>query len=149
MSKVETASGPPNAYGQWVTMYTKNSGTVDMRIEALYLTWGKLYANGDKDKELSTTQFNGHIIHPGEEVQINACGRENASSGTTGHFDLIDCTNERRIRQFYWDCPWGSSTNTWTVSDSNENWMVETKGANLDGGALGTIYTDCLNKATH
>ncbi len=123
-----------------------SSGRTDLCCT--HRTTGDTFA-GDKDKELYPSQFNGHIIHPGEELQMNACGREHASSGTTGTFDLIDCTDEKVIRHFYWDCPWGSSTNTWTISESNEKWMVETKGANLDGGALGTIYTECLNKSTY
>ncbi|TFK80440.1 pleurotolysin A [Polyporus arcularius HHB13444] len=149
MSFYDYLTERPTPYSHWVTMFTKNSGTVDIRLQALYLTDGKLFANGDKGKEFSTTQFNGYILHPGDEVQINACGREDSASGTTGWFDLIDCTNERRIRQFHWDCPWGSSTNTWTITDPNETWMVETKGANFVDGALGSIFIECLNKATH
>ncbi|OYY23501.1 MAG: hypothetical protein B7Y65_03535 [Azorhizobium sp. 35-67-15] len=43
-----------------------------------------------------------------------ARGRENASSGTEGSFDLYD--GEMNIGNYYWDCPWGRKTNTstWT-----------------------------------
>ncbi len=103
---------------------------------------------GDKDKEIDPSAVNNYVIQPGESLQINACGRESSPSGTTGDFDLVDTTaGGKVIRHFYWDCPWGSSTNTWTISASNSGWMVESEGANLSGGALGSITCEFLNKA--
>ncbi|KAI3611924.1 aegerolysin family protein [Moniliophthora roreri] len=49
-------------------------------------------------------------------------------------------------RHCYWPCPWGSKTNTRTVSGSNTKWMVEHHGTNLDSGALETITIDALNE---
>ncbi|KAI0714080.1 pleurotolysin A [Cerioporus squamosus] len=145
MSSADSNTKDPKAYGQWVTMYIKNSGSKDMKIMNLDVSWGKLFADGER---LPTSTYEGYVIHPGEELQMNACGRESSPSGTTGDFDVVDVpAGDKVIRHFYWDCPWGSSTNTWTISGSNSNWMVESKGANLSGGALGTIYTEGINKS--
>ena len=104
----------------------------------------------NKDKELPVSDFEGKVIHPGESLQLNACGRSDASSGTTGDFDLVDpASGDKVIRHFYWDCPWGSKTNTWTVKGSNSKFIVESTGANLDSGALGTITVEVLNKPGH
>ncbi|KAI0714081.1 Aegerolysin aa-Pri1 [Cerioporus squamosus] len=147
MSETNDAPRPPHAYGQWVTMYLKNSGSKDIKVVNLSHSWGKMYADGNKDQELSVDTFNGHVIAPGGELQMNACGRQNASSGTRGDFDVVDVTaGDMIIRHFHWDCPWGSHANQWTVSQNNSNWMVESKGANYYGGALGTVFVEFLNK---
>ncbi|RPD54664.1 Aegerolysin aa-Pri1 [Lentinus tigrinus ALCF2SS1-6] len=147
MSEANATTGPPRAYAQWVTMVLKNSGSQDIKVKNMNVSWGKLYADGNKDNEISPSTYNDYVVHPGEEVRINGCGRENASSGTTGEFDVLDPTASNKvIRHFYWDCPWGSKANTWTVSNINSKWMVESSGANLDSGALGTITVEFLNK---
>ena len=102
---------------------------------------------GNKDKELSPSTYNNYVIHAGEQLQLNACGRENSPSGTTGDFDVVDVVaGGKKIRHFYWDCPWGSKQNTWTISESNSKWIVESTGANLDSGALGTITVEFFDK---
>ena len=102
---------------------------------------------GNKDKEISPSTYENYIIHPGEKLQINACGRENSPSGTTGEFDVVDpLEGDKVIRHFYWDCPWGSSVNTWTIGQSNPKWIVESGGVNLLGGALGTITVEIYKK---
>ncbi|KAK7023384.1 Ostreolysin A6 [Paramarasmius palmivorus] len=137
----------PNDYAQWVIINIKNVGTANVKIKNLDVSWGKLHANDDKDKEVSKDVFEGRVITADETLRMNACGRKSSPSGTTGDFDLCDVDDgDRVIRHFYWDCPWGSSKNTWTVSGSNSKWMVEYSGANLDGGALGTITVDVMKK---
>ena len=105
------------------------------------------YDTGNKDKEISVSTYQNSVIHPGEQLRLNACGRSDSPSGTTGDFDVVDVVaGGKKIRHFYWDCPWGSPTNTWTISESNSKWMVESSGANLVNGALGTITVEFLNK---
>ena len=71
---------------------------------------------------------------------INACGDANSPSGTAGRYDVVDpVEGDKLIRNFYWDCPWGSSTMTWTVGGSNPKWVVEAQGNNPDLGTLGPI----------
>ncbi len=47
MSEVETASGPPRAYAQWVTIKLNNSGSKAVKLTNLDVSWGKLYADGE------------------------------------------------------------------------------------------------------
>ena len=102
---------------------------------------------GNKDQEVGTNTYEGQTIAPYEWLEFSSCGRSDASSGTEGNFDLVDpSASDKQIRHFYWDCPWGSKTNTWSVSGSNSKFMIEHYGANIDGGALGTITVDVLNK---
>ena len=116
------------------------------------IKWGKLYADGqlchptmqdaaltyifaagDKDHELSTDDFNNKVIAAGDVLELNACGREDAASGTTGSFDLVDPDNANKlVRSFYWDCPWGSKTNTWTVTGRIPGPELRWRGAGDD-----------------
>ncbi|TFK88492.1 pleurotolysin A [Polyporus arcularius HHB13444] len=138
----------PHGYDQWVIIKFKNSGSKAVKLTNLDVSWGKLHVENDKDKEVDPSTVNNSVIEPGDTLQINACGRHTSPSGTTGDLDLVDTTaGDKKIRHFYWDCPWASSKNTWTVSGSNEGWMVESDGANLEDGALGTITVEFLNKA--
>ncbi|KAK7018024.1 Ostreolysin A6 [Paramarasmius palmivorus] len=137
----------PRGYPQWVIIVIHNVGNTGVRLKNLDVSWGKLHADGNKDKEVNKDAYEEQVIGPDEKLQINACGRESSPSGTTGDFDLCDVDEDDRvIRHFYWDCPWGGSKNTWTVSGSNSQWMVEHSGANLEGGALGTITVDVLKR---
>nr|AGA84054.1 umbellolysis [Polyporus umbellatus] len=141
------AAKDPRAYAQWVSIVIKNIGNADIKLKNLDVSWGKLYADGNKDKELPASDYEGKTIEPGTQLQLNACGRENSPSGTTGQFNLVDpSANDQVIRSFYWDCPWGSSRNEWIVSGSNSSFIVESTGGNLDGGALGNITVDVLKK---
>ncbi|KAI0689925.1 pleurotolysin A [Cytidiella melzeri] len=140
-------TGDPRAYAQWVIVVLVNIGNTDMKLDNLRVEWGKLHENGNKDVEENPDKYNGSVIKPGSSLQFSACGRANSPSGTTGRFSLFDTRDNSEIRSFYWDCPWGSSTNTWQVQGSNTRWMVESHGANLVSGALGTITVQVLNRA--
>ena len=106
-----------------------------------------MFVLGNKDNEVGTGYYSNTIINPYGSMELSACGKADASSGTEGHFDLVDTSdNNKIIRSFYWDCPWGSKTNQWVVSQSNSKWEVYSKGANLYGGALGNITVDVINK---
>ncbi|KAK7038991.1 Aegerolysin Aa-Pri1 [Paramarasmius palmivorus] len=148
-SEVVDAVDDPRAYAQWVVIIIDNVGFGRVKLKNLSISWGKLYADNNKNKEVYPSQYEGQIIGPDGTLQLNACGRSNASSGTTGQFNLCDADDgDRVIRHFKWDCPWGKKRNIWEVSGSNSKWLVEHKGANLDSGALGTIYVDVLKKGT-
>ena len=104
--------------------------------------------SGNKDNEVDPSYYNNRVINPYGSMELDACGRSDAASGTEGHFDLVDTSdNNKVIRSFYWDCPWGSKTNQWVISQANSKWDVYSKGANLDSGALGTITVDVINKS--
>jgi len=97
-----------------------------------------LYHVDDKDDEIPASDIEGKVILAGESYRVNSCGRANASSGTEGSFDLVD-QNGTAIRDLYWNCPWGKKTNVWRVTGGNVKWLLESNGANLNSGALGTI----------
>ncbi|KAF9497705.1 erylysin A [Pleurotus eryngii] len=133
------------AYAQWVIILIHNVGQQNVKIKNLNASWGKLYADGDKDTEVPASKYEGMVIAPDDQVQINACGREDAAEGTTGTFDLVDPNDsDKQVRHFAWDCPWGTKANSWVVGGSNSKWMIEYTGQNLDSGALGTITVNTL-----
>lgn len=70
---------------------------------------------GNKDAEIAVKDIENTKILPGKQFRMNSCGRENASSGTEGDFDIYEVAADK-VRHFYWECPWGSKTNTWTIS---------------------------------
>lgn len=76
----------------------------------------------DKDTEVDISAIEGAKIAPGEQFRFNACGRSDTSSGTEGIFEVYeDGSGGKKVRHFYWDCPWGSKKNTWTVSGTLAN----------------------------
>jgi Aegerolysin len=69
----------------------------------------------NKDEEIPISDIEDKKIDGGKEFRINSCGRENAPSGTEGNFDIYEDGGDE-VRHFYWDCPWGGKTNTWTIT---------------------------------
>lgn len=118
-----------------------------LKIKNLDLDWGKFYKDGDKSKEIPASDIDNHVIEPNTTYEIYSCGRADASSGTEGDFDLYDVTegdtkDSPQVANYYWDCPWGSKTNTSTYSPNKAYEDVYTGGAtggNFDSGALGDI----------
>ncbi|KAF4577129.1 aegerolysin family protein [Pleurotus pulmonarius] len=137
------------ADARFVIIVLNNVGSKDVKIKNLTRTWGKLHADGDQDAEVGLNEYEGVIVKPNTKVQINACARHNAPKGTTGSFDLVDpADGDGLIRSFYWNCAGENPTNTWDVTGSNSQWVIESTGQNLDGGALGTIAVDIMEKGT-
>ncbi|EEB93043.1 hypothetical protein MPER_08358, partial [Moniliophthora perniciosa FA553] len=103
------------AYAQWVVIVLHNVGNSPMKVKNISVSWGKFHADNDKDKEIGADAYEGKVIEPDEKLQINSCGRSDSASGTEGSFDLVDVNDgNKAIRHFYWSCPWGSKSNTWT-----------------------------------
>ena len=117
-------------------------------VIALVLTLLSPLHIGDTGKNLSTDDFQNRIIRSKDALKLNACGKDFSPSGTTGTFTLVDPSdNDRVIRKFEWDCPFGSSENTWKMTDdSNPNFIVECKGGSFLHGALGDITVEVINK---
>lgn len=115
-------------------------------LARLYITHISHF-EGDKDNAMSPDDYNGRIIEGGDSLRFNTCGRAFSPTGTEGRFSLVDPEdNSKVIRTFHWDCPWGSRSNKFEVNDLNNKWMVEASGANLEGGALGTVTVEVLKK---
>lgn len=154
------------AYAQWVSIEVVNYGPLPIQVKGVYTLWGKLYINGqperhspsvlrvltylaystgDKDAEVRPSHFENRIINPNGSLTIAACGRAHSPSGTEGGFNLVNPNgNDAIIRSIYWDCPWGSKTNTWRVTGSLSGWEVFDRGANLNSGALGNITVETV-----
>lgn len=133
------------AYGQWVS-YNISADNVDLTIQNASTNWGKFYAYDNKDKELTPDQINGTKIPSGTQLNniVSSCGRSDAASGTQGQFDLLD--GSTKVATLNWDCPWGSSTNSWSLSGQNMNYMVAITGGNQSSGAIGTLTCEVFKK---
>ncbi|MCA2507352.1 MAG: aegerolysin family protein [Microcystis sp. M54BS1] len=136
------------AYAQWVTI-TIYATNFDVTLVNVAHSWGKFYdsdkigyAGGNKDNEYQPSAIEGKVIKANSSFSINACGREDAASGTEGSFELYD--GNTQVGTYSWDCPWGSKTNSSTWSSSGpqpplNKYVTSQTGANLDSGALGTV----------
>ena len=126
------------AYAQWVS-YTITCQNFDAQIKNAKLEWGKFYQWDDKDDEISASEINKIELNQGTYYNnvISSCGRENATSGTEGSFDMYN--GDTRVATFYWDCPWGSKTNYWEVKNLNEDYYYRPGGGSKDSGAIGTL----------
>ncbi|KAF4415276.1 Aegerolysin family protein [Fusarium austroafricanum] len=128
------------AYAQWVYILLKIQGSVGstpVTLWNVHLDTGKFYQYDNKDEEVSRDTVQNISISSGNSVGIASCGRSDSPSGTEGSFELW--VGNTKICKIYWDCPWGSKRNTFTVSEVNDEYLVEASGANIDSGALGNV----------
>lgn len=99
---------------------------------------GKFYKWDNKDNEISSGEVDKlQSNDPGSDMSVASCGRSDSASGTEGSFDVYEGTT--RICNIYWSCPWGAKSNIFTVGDVNESYIVQSTGANLESGAIGTV----------
>ncbi|CAJ0552499.1 Ff.00g005770.m01.CDS01 [Fusarium sp. VM40] len=126
------------AYAQWVYILIQAKlASGEISVKNVNLNWGKFFKYNNKDDEISTDEIKKIVIATNKSAGIASCGRSDASSGTEGSLDLYD--GDVKICHIYWSCPWGSKTNTFTVNDVDDNYIVQQTGANLDSGALGNV----------
>ncbi|WP_083339094.1 aegerolysin family protein [Chromobacterium sphagni] len=136
------------AYAQWVAI-TIVPDNYTVTIKNVAHSWGKFYAEGNKDEEIPASQIEGQVITEDDTYTIYACGRENASSGTEGSFDIYD--GSTKVGTYTWDCPWGSKENSSNFSPAGaqppyNRYITEPSGANLDSGALGNVTLETMKK---
>jgi len=132
------------AYSQWVTI-SIHAINYDVTLKNVAHSWGKFYdskqignAGGNKDNEYEPSAIEGKVIKIGTIFSINACGRENASSGTEGTLELYD--GNIQVGTYSWGCPWsGSNSSVWSPSIHFNDYMTSQTGANLHDGALGVV----------
>ncbi|KAE8329922.1 Aegerolysin family protein [Aspergillus sergii] len=137
----------PRAYAQWATIKMINDFNSDdnaITIKNVKVNWGKIYVDGNKDKEIPASQVNGKEIIPGTSHLFETCGRSDAASGTEGTLELWDKT--QRICKLYWDCPWGSKVNKFEVQEKHKTYRVEVGPWNSYGGALGNVDVEISRK---
>lgn len=131
------------AYAQWIKMDI-HPEKCDVTIKNAALKWGKFHQPEDKNKEISIDDINGTIISAGGHAVIASSGREDASSGTEGSIDLYD--GNVKIGTYIWDCPWGSKNNISEWHRESKAYSVDISGANLYGGAIGTVTIEVYKK---
>ena len=126
------------AYAQWVTI-TIEPANFAVTIKNVGHSWGKFYANGDKDDEIPPSAIEGTVVKAKGSYEISACGRQDSASGTEGFFDLYD--GETKIGTYTWDCPWGRPTNssTWMPARPPNQYVTQQSGAHINGGPLGNV----------
>ncbi|KAK3361543.1 pleurotolysin A [Lasiosphaeria ovina] len=134
------------AYSQWIYMIINNlSKSGDLKFKNLSTKWGKLYQWDNKDQELSSADVTKQVAGPLGKIEIASCGRSGASSGTEGNYDIYN--GDTRVCHIYWDCPWGKKANTFTVSNVNDNFVVQATGQNPSSGASGTVTIKVVSLA--
>ncbi|KAL4878033.1 aegerolysin type hemolysin [Aspergillus karnatakaensis] len=138
----------PEAYDQWVQINISNFAKDTLDIEDSKLEWGKFYKNGDKDKEITPQQLDGTVIKDNAHASVYSCGREDAASGTQGSLDLYDQRSQEKVCTIHWDCPWGSSTNTFGINNIAEDYSVVHGPYHKSGGALGVVKVS-VNDSIH
>ncbi|KAF8469926.1 Aegerolysin family protein [Kalaharituber pfeilii] len=138
----------PNAYAQWAVIHVINKCKRDsIVIKDVTLRWGKFHEPGNKDAEIKAGSIENTVVDPGKEYWIYTCGRKDAASGTEGYFRLYVNNSKTKICSFDWDCPWGSKTNSYRVSEGGDDYPTTATGGNLDSGALGDVYVTVYKSA--
>ncbi len=126
-------------YNQWVSFIISNCTNNKIIIDNANLEFGKWYRDGNKDFNLEPKDINHTVIYPGETIRINCCGRILAITGCEGSFDLVE-DDGTVIRHIYFNCPSFNVTNMLSIAIGRSNkYIVEHKGANFYGGALGNV----------
>ncbi|HAS46820.1 MAG TPA: aegerolysin [Microscillaceae bacterium] len=124
------------AYAQWMSISLEVIGAT-LKVQNATHSWGKFYQCGDKDQEIDPSDIDKLTVEPNKTTEICACGRENASAGTTGSFDLYE--GDVKVGTYSWDCPWGSKTNKSSWQPSSNDFIGQLTGGSLDSGALGSV----------
>ncbi|KYK58703.1 Aegerolysin [Drechmeria coniospora] len=130
------------AYAQWIIVTIVNAikPGKDIKVKNAELNWGKFWEGHDKDNEISATGVNSIVVAPGTIEMVKSCGRSDASSGTEGRFDLYD-SNDKKICQVSWDCPWGSKSNSFDVHvDDSATYHVMNSSYIARSGAIGAVH---------
>ncbi len=132
------------AYAQWVSIHIENLNVQgELTIKNVSLDWGKFY-KGSKDNEISTEEVEKLKIGQRQYETINACGREHSASGTEGSLDVY--FGSTKVGRYYWDCPWGSKSNTSNWTTSSKDFIVDFSPGNLDSGAIGSASIEVFKK---
>jgi hypothetical protein len=53
---------------------------------------------------------------------------------------------DAKICTIYWDCPWGSKTNSFVSRDVNKAYVVGVGPWNSYGGAIGNVTVEVIRK---
>ncbi|KAG0043660.1 hypothetical protein BGZ83_011150 [Gryganskiella cystojenkinii] len=125
-------------YSQWVSFNIMNNAPKELVVKNASITSGsqpKWFRYNNKDNETAAPDGT-KIPTEKENHTIGSCGRSDAASGTTGSFDLYE--GDTKVTTISWDCPGASSTNSWTTSGTDNDYVVNIEGGDKRG-AIGTL----------
>lgn len=126
------------AYAQWIQIHiwAENCSLI---VHNASLEWGKFYRRGCKDDELGANDINRITIKSGSSAYVCSCGRENASSGTVGSFDIVEDSDEKTlITHVRWECPW-SGNNSRSHEKDNQGYGITMIGGESKDHAIGDV----------
>ncbi|ADB42080.1 aegerolysin family protein [Spirosoma linguale] len=131
------------AYSEWVEIriYSEN---MEIKIKNIKLNWGKFYEGPNQDIEITAPVLSDAVIKSGEKYTVWSCGRDGASSGTEGSFELYD--GDTQVARFGWICPWSGANSCSLIPGEQENKLYKTarQWSGLTSGPLGTITLSCV-----
>jgi hypothetical protein len=128
------------AYGQRVAYHITPIG-YSIVIQNAQCEWGRFYAwpDQDNDAEPDGQQIANGTPTPGV---VAATGRESASSGTQGSFEIADLETGTVVGTFTWNCPYTGS-NSWSYEPSTDpaasQYVTQATGGSLTG-PIGDIW---------
>ncbi|CAF1573660.1 unnamed protein product, partial [Didymodactylos carnosus] len=70
-------------------------------------------------------------------IAFSSSGRSWSASGTQGSVELW--SQSVKIGTFVWDCPWGSKTNSYDITDKGADYVISVDGGSRYGGAIGIV----------
>ncbi|KAI9038245.1 aegerolysin type hemolysin [Aspergillus affinis] len=91
------------------------SGT--LKLVSISFEHGRMYQEGDRDKELNQSDVENHEINAGDFYVFRACGKKGAAVGVEATFKLRDKDTGKDELSIYFVNPWGSDPNDLRVSD--------------------------------
>ncbi|SPO06338.1 uncharacterized protein DNG_09027 [Cephalotrichum gorgonifer] len=125
----------------WVDMEIRNhlSSHDNLTLANAHLNDGAFREWGNTTNELLNNDVNKIVAKPNHLVHIAASGGEEGSAdGTSGSYDIYD--KDTKVCHVSWMCPPGrAAPNVMEISDRDERYNVECKGAELDPGPIGHV----------
>ncbi|KAK3490268.1 Aegerolysin-domain-containing protein [Neurospora hispaniola] len=116
----------------------------DLFIRNAHLSSGKWFEYPDAGEQLSHDQVEAKSASPnGGSMVVASSGRAWTPTGTEGHFDIYH--DDTKVCHVYWDCPWSRRSNSFEVSEVDDNYVVEATGASLNKGPLGSITIEVVD----
>lgn len=134
------------AYAQWIEIRIV-AENCSLQIKDASLEWGKFYKKdgekSDQDTELKPDEIDKIQISSGRSAYVCSCGRESASSGTEGSFNIYD--GEQKVTHVKWDCPWSGQNSRSHESDS-EAYGITMTGGTSKSGSIGEVTVIVFKK---
>ncbi|KHE86327.1 Aegerolysin-domain-containing protein [Neurospora crassa] len=115
----------------------------DLFIRNAHLNWGKWFEYPDTGHQLSHAQVEAKSASPnGGSMVVASSGTAWTPTGTEGHLDIYH--GDTKVCHVYWDCPWMRRSNSFEISEVDDNYAVEATGGSINKGPLGSITIEVV-----